>query len=178
MTRFEIHQLGWVVPDLDAALEHWTGTVGVGPFRRADRLHPDPFHYRGQPTPIELSIAIGYSGALQIELIQQHDGLPSLYNDRPPWPDGGQHHLGCYVRDFDERYAVWQERGYAAVQEGALATRFAYFETDALPGTIMELVELSDPIDAMLTDLRQASAEWDGRSALYSPSEEGAKPRR
>ena len=83
MSRFfgEIRQNGYVVRDIDAALAHWTGTLGVGPFFYFERVPIADFRYRGEPSPVEVSIALANSGALQIELIQQRNDAPSMYRD-------------------------------------------------------------------------------------------------
>ena len=45
-----VMQLGFVVPDLDRAMEHWTGNVGVGPFYVMSHIKFAEALYRGQPT--------------------------------------------------------------------------------------------------------------------------------
>jgi len=74
-----IHQNGYVVSDLDAAIGYWTTVVGVGPFYRLDHAPLDYFSYQGEPSTPDLDIALANSGDLQIELIQQLNDAPS------PW---------------------------------------------------------------------------------------------
>ena len=45
----EIRQNGYVVHDIEAALRHWTGVLGVGPFFHFERVPIDDFRYRGEP---------------------------------------------------------------------------------------------------------------------------------
>ena len=78
-----IRQIGFVVRDLDAAIGHWTRSIGVGPFV-AFRALPfaSDYRYRGDPAePPVVSIAIAMSGPLQVELIQQHNDARSGYLD-------------------------------------------------------------------------------------------------
>src|SRR5262245_57823720 len=78
----EMRQIAFVVRDLDKALRYWTETLGVGPFFLLRDLVPDGYRYRGKPAPApRITLALGYSGEFQVELIQQHDDKPSAYHD-------------------------------------------------------------------------------------------------
>jgi len=73
-----MRQIAFVVRDLDRALNYWTNTLGVGPFFVLRNLSPEKYRYRSRPSPPPLaSIALGNSGDLQVEIIQQHDERPS-----------------------------------------------------------------------------------------------------
>jgi hypothetical protein len=77
-----VRQLGFVVHDLDRALEYWTKTLGVGPFFTIRNVVPEKWRYRGQPSPASrASVALANSGDLQIEIIQQHDDHPTGWRD-------------------------------------------------------------------------------------------------
>ena len=55
-------QNGYVVRDMDAALEHWTEVLGVGPFYYIENVEMDSFTFRAEPSDIDVSIALGNSG--------------------------------------------------------------------------------------------------------------------
>src|SRR4030095_13293249 len=76
-----VRQDGDVVRDIGGSLHHWTTVLGVGPFFYFERAPITEFTYRGQSSPIDVSIALGNSGDLQIELIQQRNDAPSMYRD-------------------------------------------------------------------------------------------------
>ncbi len=61
-----VRQNGYVVRDIDAAMRHWVETLGVGPWFYIDRVQCDYFRYRGEASPVEMSIALANSGDLQI----------------------------------------------------------------------------------------------------------------
>ena len=116
-----------------------------------------------------MTLGIAYSGRIQLELIQQHNDAPSMYKDaidagRVP----GQHHLGFFRRDYDERLAEAKAAGYEIGQSGVLGggIRFAYLETEAQPGMIAEYVELTDPGEAAFVTMHQASLDWDGSDPI------------
>ena len=53
-----VRQNGYVVRDIEAALKHWTEVMGVGPFWYFERVPLERFCYRGEASPIEVSIAL------------------------------------------------------------------------------------------------------------------------
>ena len=71
----DLLQIGFVVPDIEAAMQHWAERLGVGPWYYIERLDVPDFEYMGQPSPVELSLALANSGDMQIELIQQRNEL-------------------------------------------------------------------------------------------------------
>ena len=98
----EIRQNGYVVPDVEAAMTHWTEVLGVGPFYYFERVPIEEFRYRGEPSPLEVSIALANSGALQIELIQQRNDAPSMYRDFLLRESrGGLQHVAFWTQTFD-----------------------------------------------------------------------------
>ena len=97
-----MRQIGVVVRDLDAALRHWTEALGVGPFFVLPNLSPDGFRYRGEPSaPPLMSIALGNSGDMQVELIQQHDDHPSAYRDFLEAGREGVQHVSAWLNPDD-----------------------------------------------------------------------------
>jgi catechol 2,3-dioxygenase-like lactoylglutathione lyase family enzyme len=165
-----IDQICWVVPDIQTSMTYWAETLGVGPWFWMPRLRPDDFEYRGEPSDAEISIAIAYSGRMQLELIEQHNDAPSMYKDsidagRVP----GQHHLGFFRRDYDERLEQALAAGYRVGHSGSLGdrtVRFAYLMTEEEPGMIAELIELTDPSEATFVTMHQASIDWDGSDPI------------
>ena len=163
-----IDQLAWVVDDLDASMTHWAETLGVGPWFLIPHVAVEDFRVDGVPSPVDMSLAIAYSGRLQIELIQQHNDAPSMYKESLDAGRAGQHHIGFFRRDYDDRLNRALEAGYTVGQSGVLGgnVRFTYLRTESDPGTIAELVELNDPIEAAFVAFHQASLEWDGNDPI------------
>ena len=75
-----IRQNGYVVRDLDRAIDAWLD-VGVGPWLVLPHLTQTGSVYRGQPTEPVVSIAFANSGELQVELIEQEGASPSIYRE-------------------------------------------------------------------------------------------------
>ena len=72
----EIIQNGYVVRDIQTAMRHWIEVLGIGPWFYIEHLPVTDFQYKGQPSPVDVSIALANSGPLQAELIQQHNDAP------------------------------------------------------------------------------------------------------
>ncbi|MBO6634967.1 MAG: VOC family protein, partial [Parvibaculum sp.] len=122
MSRFfgKVCQNGYVVRDIEAALKHWTEVLGVGPFYYIDRVKCDWFTYRGKPSPVEMSIALGNTGDLQIELIQQRNDAPSMYMDFLNAGREGLQHMSYWTTDYQAAYDRALAAGYKVGHEGQI----------------------------------------------------------
>src|SRR5687768_5771592 len=105
-------QVAWVVDDLEAAMQRWLKTTRVGPFFVNAHIDPGPVLYRGRPTGVDYSVALAQAGAIQIELIEQHNDEPSVYQEHGPGGAGGVHHMACFAPDFDAEVAHLRGQGF------------------------------------------------------------------
>ena len=80
---YTVRQLAYVVKDMDAALKYWVDVLKVGPFYLFEHCPLRNQRYRGNPSNVDVTLALGNSGALQIELIVQHNDEPSVYKEFP-----------------------------------------------------------------------------------------------
>lgn len=159
-----VRQLGYIVHDLDRAMAHWTGTLGIGPFFCFSRVEMTGFTYRGTPQEIELGIALANDGDMQIELIQQYNDVPSAYLDHIRAQGEVLHHTSAWTTDFDGDLARIRDAGHQVLQSGRIGdNRFAYFETQgAYPSTTMELYDVTGRPTRLNDKVRAAAAGWDG----------------
>lgn len=167
MSRFfgKVCQNGYVVRDIEAALKHWTEVMGVGPFFYIDRVKCDWFTYRGEPSPVEMSIALGNTGDLQIELIQQRNDAPSMYLDFLNAGHEGMQHMSYWTTDYQADYDRAREAGYKVGHEGQIGGpqgRFVYFDTETHPGTVIEMSDISGAKGKFFEHIRKAAIDWDG----------------
>ena len=72
----DVMQLAFVPRDFDAAVRHWTGTMGVGPFFLFEDIRLEGMRYRGDPSEAAFDLALAYWGEMQIELIRPRDDPP------------------------------------------------------------------------------------------------------
>ncbi|WP_142846806.1 VOC family protein [Telmatospirillum sp. J64-1] len=170
MSRFfgEIRQLGYVVNDIEQEMRRWTETLGVGPWYYAERVPVQNFYHRGQPSPIEVSVALANSGPLQVELVQQRNDAPSMYREFMERHGQGLQHVAYWTVDYDNDIARLAKQGLVPVMGGEVGAggRYAYFDTEFHPGTVIELSEIKGPKGDLFKTIREASIGWDGKDPI------------
>ncbi|XCI61932.1 glyoxalase [Mycolicibacterium parafortuitum] len=161
-----IRQIGYVVTDLDRALDGWV-CLGVGPWFVIRNLE-QRVTYRGVPCEITLSLALANSGDMQVEVICQHDDTPSVFTEFLAARGPGFHQLAYWTEDFESTMAGLAETGWPVVWSGGedVGTRFAYLEPPGGPAAAIEIMELTDATSGMATFLRDAAASWDGTDPI------------
>lgn len=166
----DIFQIAYVVDDLEAAVAHWTGTMGVGPFFRFPLpLEFEEVSMRGQrispDADIFAGVAIAFSGETMVELIQP-GSAPSPYREFLAAGRQGAHHVGTIASDYDAQLAAAKAAGVTVAFEGKLPmSRFAYLDTDQLfPGAMVELIEPAQQMFDLFAQMKAAARDWDGIS--------------
>ena len=165
-----VRQLGYVVKDIEKAMEHWI-KLGVGPWFYKEDVGSTEYRYYGKPSRIpKLSIALANSGDLQIELIQQRDDAPSLYLDTLERNGEVAQHVAYWTADrFDEICANLKEQGYVEGHAGRMgATRgpYAYFVHPDFPSGMIEVSDSSGGKAEYFAEVRKASEGWDGSDPI------------
>ena len=142
-----IAQLGFVVPDLESAVEQFWKLFGIGPwhFYTYGRPLVKTMSYRGRPAEYHMRIALSNIGQLRIELIQPLDG-DTVYAEFVREHGYGIHHLGLLVEDMTQALARASEAGLKMTMDGAGFGRdgdghYAYLDTEERIGTTLELIE-------------------------------------
>lgn len=166
MSRFfgEIRQAGYVVRDIEAAMEYWSRVLGVGPWFYKERVPIENYTYRGQRYEVHNSVALANSGALQVELIQTRNDAPSMYRDFLRAGNTGLQHNAYWTTTFDADLERLQGLGFKVAMSGEVGQngRFVYFDTEDHPGTVVELSEVAGPKGKLFEIIREASIGWDG----------------
>jgi methylmalonyl-CoA/ethylmalonyl-CoA epimerase len=163
-----VMQLGYVVPDLEAAMQHWLRNFGIGPFFMLSHVRFADLYYRGKSASVDMSVALAQWGEVQIELIQQFNDAGSVYQDFPLREFGGLHHLGVMTESLDADFTRLAPLGIQPVQWGSTGTgiRFAYVDTDGSAGSMVELIESGPVINEFFAMVRDAAQNWDGREPI------------
>lgn len=160
-----VRQNGYVVEDLDTEVDRWWRLLGIGPWFVLRDLEVPDARYRDQVVTVEMSLALANSGDLQVELIQPHGDGPSCWREFLDAGHRGLHHLAWWTEDVDAVMARATEEGWGVLQSGDLAgTRFCYFDIGVTPGTVAEVMALNDMSRWLATTVRDAAADWDGRT--------------
>lgn len=159
----DIRQLGYVVEDLESSVNAWTARLGVGPWTIIRNI-PLRCVYRGAASEPLIDIALGYRGAVQIELIQQKNDAPSPYRPYIERGEYGLHHTAFISAQIDEDVRRAQSVGLELVCDIAMPSgRYVYFEP-AVPGErgFIELLEATPAMLGMFEQGISATASWDG----------------
>ena len=143
----KVCQNGYVVRDIEAAMQHWIKVMGVGPWFYIEDVKTDWFRHRGVESDARMSIALANSGDLQIELIQPRNTAPSMYQDFLKAGHTGLQHLAYWTETYDADLARLLAQGFTVGMSGEVGEngRFGYFETGTHPGAVIELSEVKGP---------------------------------
>lgn len=161
-------QMSWVVRDLEAAMLRWVATTGAGPFFVNPHAVVDKGRYRGGPAGHDYTVALAQSGAMQIELIAQHDDIPSIYNEiGDPGPVGTFHHMACFVDDAEAEFARYAAMGAPLAFDGWFGTmRLGYVDTRARIGCMIDILEHDEACERIFDLIARASVGWEGHDPI------------
>lgn len=170
MSKFfgEIRQLGYVVKDIEAAMDYWSSTLGVGPWYYNPKVPIENYQYLGEGYEPHNSVALANSGFVQVELIQCRNDVPSMYRDFLQAGHTGLQHVAYWTENYDDDLARLTEQGFKAVMSGEVGYRgrFVYFDTEYHPGAVIELSEVAGPKGKLFDLIRAESQQWDGRNPV------------
>jgi len=145
-----VRQIGIVVKSAPEAIRYYSDTFGIGPWFRPKLTGQHHFLAGQHPSQFDLDLVFAFAGKIQYEIIEHKGGDRSIYRDHMDTHGEGVHHLGFYVNDFDTRLAAYKEAGIGVLQSGSLAsagsgggtvTKYAYLDTAAIAGVIIEIIE-------------------------------------
>ena len=158
----DIVQVGYLFADIEAAMATWVERSGVGPFTWYQHVRLDAVH-EGEPTSIEMEVALAYRGDVQIELIQQTNDAPSPYRSFFERGQMGMHHLAFSTRDMTASLDAVRADGLEVVCTiDSMMGRYAYFRDPATPEVLFELLGADDGVEAMWAAMRDEARAWDG----------------
>ena len=120
-------QVGFVVPDLEVAISLYEPLFGSFEIVEYGRI--EGALYRGQPAPYEIRMGIGYSGELELELIEWVSG-DTPHKEFIDAGRSGMHHLSFAVKDLDAVIRRGRGLGYEPIWYHAMSDeiKYAYLE--------------------------------------------------
>ena len=161
-----IVQYAYFVEDTEAAIGEWVERLNVGPWYVIGPFTPATGRYRGEPTDAVFTISQAFAGRTIIELVEQHNDEPSVFNELGL--NYGFHHWGVMTKTFDEDVGRYQAMGYEEAYFDTLPTtgmRVMYFDARRdMPGMI-ELLEHTDAQERVYAEMYEAAVNWNGRDA-------------
>jgi len=137
-------QIGIYVKDMDRSIEQYEKVFGIGPWLVLEG-DTDYCLDRGREVTVTGRMGMGFTGKIQLELIQIMEG-PNLYLDTLGGRDEGLHHLGFAVDNLEERLQACREAGIDILQRGTLkqlgmTIDYAYLDTLDSVGVILEFIQ-------------------------------------
>ncbi|WP_340316001.1 VOC family protein [Rhizorhabdus argentea] len=163
----DIIQLAYLPEDFDAAVKYWTEIMGVGPFFLIENVQLGEMKYRGAPTDALFSIAIGYWGNIQIELIRPENDAPSIYSGEYAVKDR-LHHICIFVPSIADARRACAEAGAEILVEGKVGDsgEVIYVDAGGGPGHVIELLQPMAGSEGLFEMMRDAARSWDGSDPL------------
>ncbi|NPV60088.1 MAG: hypothetical protein HPY75_10535 [Actinobacteria bacterium] len=139
-----LSQIGIYVKDMEAAVSRYQQVFGIGPWLVLEGETAYCMD-RGCEVTVKGRIAMGYSGGVQLELINIVEGN-NLYLDTLGGREEGLHHLGFEVDNLEERLLACREAGIEVLQRGTLkqlgmTIDYAYLDTLDSVGVILEFIQ-------------------------------------
>jgi hypothetical protein len=158
-------QLGYVFRDISEPIDHYRRAMGATKFLTMNDVELLDQRYYGRPLQCRLNIAFGFIGSLNVEFVEPLEGGVSCYStflDRNP--DGGLHHIGCRVTDFDRAMGGLTTAGFEVVQSGRFGsgTRFAYVDARAVLGHYLEVLFFDRETESLFDGIREGRLPADG----------------
>ena len=142
-----VGQVGIVVRDIKASMEHYWHLLGIGPWKVYTN-GPPPLRnvtYYGRPASYRVRVALAHTESVVVELIEYLEG-DSIHRDFLATHGEGVEHVGVYVSNLEEPLARMRSQGVTVLQSadglGAIGDgRYAYLDTRSSLGTILELIQ-------------------------------------
>lgn len=138
-------QLGFVVRNIEAAMDHWVNVIGVAPFlymEKGNGWPAPPTLYRGKQVEVRTRVAFAFMGDVEIELIEQVNDAASPYLDFLTSGREGLQHLGFWVPDHEDACRKVEAAGYQLEYEIPVGQpqSINYYRSPAVFGPMLEIV--------------------------------------
>jgi hypothetical protein len=144
----ELAQIGWVVPDINAAVKFLAGALGIAGFPQPEHIRAQDLGmtYYGQAVAGEWLTTQTYNGGSFIELIQPVSGQSMFHDYLAKYPAGGTQHLAFRlpVSNFDRVTSELRGQGYEIISEvDHPIARMAFFDTYQTLGVATEIMGIT-----------------------------------
>jgi methylmalonyl-CoA/ethylmalonyl-CoA epimerase len=148
LAQLEFAQIGWVVPDIHAAIRFLSGTLGIPGFPEPEYVRAQDLNmtYKGEVVAADWLTTQTYNGGAFIELIQPLSGQSMFHDYLARHPEGGTQHLAFRlpVSGFERITSALREQGYAVVSEvDHPIARMAFFDTYQPLGMVTEIMGIT-----------------------------------
>jgi methylmalonyl-CoA/ethylmalonyl-CoA epimerase len=157
----ELAQIGWVVPDIYAAVKFLANALGIAGFPEPQHMSAQDLNmsYHGRVVAGEWLTTQTYNGGTFIELVQPLSGQSMFHDYLALYPAGGTQHLAFSlpVSDFERVTNDLREQGYAVISEvDHPFARMAFFDTYQTLGVATEITGITPEGRSALDQMKKA----------------------
>lgn len=148
LSGLEFAQIGWVVPDIQAAVDFLSNTLGITGFPPPERVRAEDLKmtYYGKVVPGDWLTTQAFNGGTFVELVQPLSGQSMFQDYLERYPTGGTQHMAFRlpISGFDQVTSGLRARGYAVVSEvDHPIARMAFFDTYQTLGVVTEIMGIT-----------------------------------
>lgn len=148
IASLELAQIGWVVPDIHAAVKFLASALGIAGFPEPEHSYTQDLDmtYYGKAVAGEWLTTQTHNGGTFIELSQPVSGQSMFHDYLARYPAGGTQHLAFRlpVSEFDRVTGDLREQGYAVISEvDHPIARMAFFDTYKTLGVATEIMGIT-----------------------------------
>ncbi|MCH2169289.1 VOC family protein [Myxococcota bacterium] len=165
----KVVQTAYLVPDIDAAMEHWVHHAGLGPFTCYRNIELDST-FEGRTLELQIHEALAYAGDLQIQLVQSLNPAEEATPYQRDIGNGryGLHHLAFFSEDIDRDIETARAQGFerVCVMRGKDGHRYAYCGSAVLGEVWIEFLEVYPQLTEIFASGIAAAEDWDGSDPI------------
>lgn len=164
-----VAQIAYIVDNLEEAIEKWSGFLTAGPFFIINNFEIIDPKYRGEPMKdTNIRIALGYSGGMCIEFIEQISEGLSVYTEVFAKKGYCYHHWAYMSKNFDDDVQKHLDQGLEICFSGAAGVggRFVYLDATEQIQSMVEIIEFTPPVEEFFAMIEGASENWDGKDPI------------
>ena len=148
LAGLELAQIGWVVPDIHAAVKFLEGSLGITGFPPPQHVRAQDLHmtYHGKVADAEWLTTQTFNGGSFIELVQPLSGQSMFQDYLSNHPAGGTQHLAFRlpVSEFEKITSDLRQQGFTVISEvDHPIARMAFFDTYAVLGLATEIMGIT-----------------------------------
>ncbi|MEO5997390.1 MAG: VOC family protein [Chitinophagaceae bacterium] len=148
IAKLELAQIGWVVPDIHAAIKFLSSALGIAGLPQPEPIRAQDLGmtYNGKAVAGEWLTTQTYNGGTSIELVQPVSGQSMFQDYLARYPAGGTQHLAFRlpVSGFDQVISDLCEQGFAIISEVSHPiARMAFFDTYQTLGVATEIMGIT-----------------------------------
>lgn len=167
----QIHHFGYVVSDLESAVQEFVTKLGAGPFFVMKDVPLEKVTSQGEPAVFGHSSAFGNCGSFTVELMEIHRCEPARVRDAFAQAAPALHHVAWVAPDLDPAVKSLERQGIAEYLRAGLGDiQFAYHDAAHLVGHHLEIHHDSAGLRGFFGMIRDARDGWDGSEPVRTPA--------